>query len=100
VRFQRTVQEVLKANNLTVDDVKMLIPHQSNLRIIESTMDRLHFPADKVCINIDEYGNSSSGSVPLCFDQMRKTGKIGAGDLVILVAFGGGLTWASSLWRL
>lgn len=100
VRFQRTVQQVLKENNLSVDDVKMLIPHQSNLRIIESTMERLKLPAEKVCINIDEYGNSSSGSVPLCFDQMRKAGKIERGDLVILVAFGGGLTWASSLWRL
>ncbi len=98
--FQRIVKQVMDEANLGVDDLKMLIPHQSNLRIIDSTKERLKLPDEKVAINIQEYGNSSSGSVALCFDQMWRSGQIGRGDTVLLVAFGGGLTWASSLWRL
>jgi len=100
VKFQKLVKTVLDENNLAVDDLKMLIPHQSNLRIIESTKERLKLPDDKVYINIDEYGNASSGSTALCFDRARKENKIGPGDMVLIVAFGGGLTWASSLWKL
>ena len=99
-KFQRIVKQVLDDNKLSVDDLSMLIPHQSNLRIIDATKQRLKIPDEKVFVNIHNYGNSSSGSVALCFDQARKAGRIGKGDLVMLVAFGGGLTWASSLWRL
>ncbi len=98
--FRKTVERVLDENNLTVDDIAMLIPHQSNRRIIESTMEKLKLPPEKVCINIQNYGNSSAGSVPLCFDQMIRAGRVGKGDKVLFVAFGGGLTWASSLWQL
>ncbi len=99
-KFQRIVEHVLEVNNLSVEELKMLIPHQSNLRIIDATKNRLQLPDEKVFVNIDKFGNCSSGSVALCFDQARKAGRIGPGDLVLMVAFGGGLTWASSLWRL
>lgn len=98
--FQSALEEALEANHLTVGDIKMLIAHQSNARIIESAMRRLNLPPEKVYINIDRYGNSSAGSVPLCFDELWKAGRIGRGDIVVLVAFGAGMCWASSVWRL
>ena len=63
-------------------------------------MKKLRLPAEKVYINIDRYGNSSAGSVGLCFDQLWRAGRIKRGDHVMLVAFGGGLTWAVSVWKL
>ena len=67
--------------------------------MIQSAKEKIGLPDDKVYINIDTYGNSSSGSVGLCFDQLRKAGRIKQGDKVVLVAFGGGMTWASSVWQ-
>ena len=85
--------EVMQRNNLTADDVKWLVPHQANLRIIDATQRRTGLPAEKVMINIQKYGNTTAGTIPLCLfdweDQLKR------GDNIILAAFGGGFTWGS-----
>ena len=91
--------ETTKKNGLTLDDIDLIIPHQSNLRIIEATMEKLGLPMEKAFVNIDKYGNTSSASVPIAIDEARKEGRLRKGDIVMLVAFGGGLTWGSSLIR-
>ncbi len=99
-RFADVVGETLEKANVAVEDVDMFIPHQSNLRIIEAARKRFGIPEEKVYVNIDRYGNSSSGSVPLCLDELWKSGRVKRGDKIMFVAFGGGMTWASSLWQL
>ena len=93
------ILETAKENGLTLDDIDLIIPHQSNLRIIEATMEKLGLPMEKAFVNIDKYGNTSSASVPIAIDEARKDGRLRKGDIVMLVAFGGGLTWGSSLIR-
>jgi len=68
--------------------------------LLDSARDRLGIPPEKMYINIDRYGNCSAGSVPVCLDELRKNGKCKEGDLVMFVAFGGGLTWSSALWQM
>lgn len=85
--------DVMKRNNLTVDDVDYLIPHQANLRIIEAVSERAGFPSDKVLVNIEHYGNTSAASIPLCLDEYK--GKLKKGDKLILTAFGAGFTWGA-----
>jgi 3-oxoacyl-[acyl-carrier-protein] synthase-3 len=99
-RIVETVTECMDYCHLSVDDVKMMIPHQMNGRIIESAAKRLNFPSEKVYINIDEYGNTSAASIPLAFDGCMKTGKIKQGDIVIFVSFGAGLTWGANVIKL
>jgi 3-oxoacyl-[acyl-carrier-protein] synthase-3 len=96
-RIVETVTDCLKHNNLTIDDIKMVISHQMNARIIESAAKRLKLPDEKVFVNINEYGNTSAASVPIAFDECVRKGKIKRGDLIILVAFGAGLTWGASI---
>ena len=93
------ILETARENGLTLDDIDLIIPHQSNLRIIEATMEKLGLPMEKAFVNIDKYGNTSSASVPIAIDEARKKGHLRKGDIVMLVAFGGGLTWGSSLIR-
>ena len=96
-RIVETVTECLQACSLSVEDVRMVISHQMNARIIESAAKRLNLPDEKVFININEYGNTSAASVPIAFDECVRTGKIKRGDIVILVAFGAGLTWGANV---
>jgi 3-oxoacyl-[acyl-carrier-protein] synthase III len=98
--FSDLIQETLDKAGLTTADVDQFICHQSNARILDAARDRFGLPKDKLYINIDRYGNSSSGSVPLCLDELVAAGRVKPGDTVMFVAFGGGLTWASSLWQL
>ncbi len=98
-RIVETVTECLEKCKITLDDVKMVVSHQMNARIIESAAKRLKLPDDKIFINIHEYGNTSAASVPLAFDQAIREGKIQRGDIVILVAFGAGLTWGANVIR-
>ncbi len=93
------VKEALKTSGLTPEDVTLLIPHQANLRIITATSDRLKLDPDKVFLNLDKYGNTSAGSIPLALDEAVSSGRITEGDIILFVAFGGGLTWASSVVR-
>jgi len=97
--FQGLIAETLEKAGLTADDVDHFVCHQSNARILESARERFGIPHEKMYVNIDRVGNTSAGSVPLCLDELRTAGRIKDGQLVMLVAFGGGLTWASSLWR-
>jgi 3-oxoacyl-[acyl-carrier-protein] synthase-3 len=95
--LENLVVDTLKANKLKPSDLTLLIPHQANLRIIKATAQRLKLPMDKVIVNIDKYGNTSSASIPVALDEALKDGRIRKGDYILLEAFGGGLTWASSL---
>ena len=99
-KFRQVIREALDATGLSVDQISQFVCHQSNVRIIDAAKDRLGLPPEKVYVNIDRYGNSSAGSVGLCLDQLWRAGKINRGDYVLLVAFGGGLTWATSIWKI
>ena len=91
--------EALAHNHLKTSDVSLLIPHQANLRIINAVADRLGFPMERVMVNIDRYGNTSAASVPMALDEAVRSGRIQKGDILLLEAFGGGLTWASAVIR-
>ena len=92
--FKFAVRAMEKAN-ISLEDIDCLIPHQANLRIIESAAKKLKVSEEKVCINIDKYGNMSSASIPIALNEWAHNGKIKKDDIVLLVAFGAGLTWAS-----
>ena len=96
-RIVETVNHCLDHCDLTLDDITMLISHQMNARIVESAAKRLNLPDEKVFLNISEYGNTSAASVPIAFDDCVRKGKIKRGDIVILVAFGAGLTWGANV---
>lgn len=96
-RIVETVNHCLDHCDLTLDDITMLISHQMNARIVESAAKRLNLPDEKVFLNISEYGNTSTASVPIAFDDCVRKGKIKRGDIVILVAFGAGLTWGANV---
>jgi 3-oxoacyl-[acyl-carrier-protein] synthase-3 len=96
-RIVETVTECLDHCGLSMDDIKMFISHQMNARIIESAAKRLNLPDEKVYININEYGNTSAASVPIAFDECVRKGAIKRGDIIILVAFGAGLTWGANV---
>ncbi|MDH5265896.1 MAG: ketoacyl-ACP synthase III [Betaproteobacteria bacterium] len=87
----------LERAGITADQVDMLVPHQANLRIIEATAKHAEMPLEKVMINVDRYGNTSSASIPLALDQGLKEGRITPGMTLLLVSFGGGFTWASAV---
>ncbi len=89
----------LKHNGLEPADVDLLVPHQANLRIINALGQRLGIPESKVCVNLQKYGNTSAASIPLALNDAVQAGRLKAGDLVLLCAFGGGLTWGSALIR-
>ncbi|HSJ64301.1 MAG TPA: beta-ketoacyl-ACP synthase 3, partial [Gemmatimonadaceae bacterium] len=90
----------LDAAKLTGADVDLLIPHQANIRIIEATAKHANISMDKVYVNVDRYGNTSSASIPIALDEAIEQGRVGDGSLVLMVAFGAGFTWASTAVRL
>jgi 3-oxoacyl-[acyl-carrier-protein] synthase-3 len=91
--------QALKRAGLQSDDVDVLIPHQANIRIIEATGKHAGIPPEKVYVNIDRYGNTSAASIPIALDECVRSGRIKPGSLVLMVAFGGGFTWASAVVR-
>ncbi len=95
--MQAVALEVLEAAGKKAEDLALLVPHQANLRIIEATAHRLGVPMEKVFVNLDKYGNTSSASIPLALDEARRSGRIQKGDLVAMVTFGGGFTWAGAV---
>lgn len=100
VRVMEQVSEsVLKKAGLTKEDVDLLVPHQANLRIIEAARKRLGLTQEKVVVNVDKYGNMSSASIPVALDEAFRNQRINRGDTIVLVGFGGGLTWAGSVVR-
>jgi len=92
--------ESLEVNSLTLDDIDLLIPHQANLRMLETVIERVGIEPAKVFVNVEEYGNMASACLPIAFDQALKSGRINPGDTVLLVAFGSGFVWASALLRM
>jgi 3-oxoacyl-[acyl-carrier-protein] synthase-3 len=97
--LEEIARETLAANGLTVADVDLYVPHQANVRIIKAVADRLGLPLSNVVLNMDRYGNTSAASIPIALDEAVKDGRIVPGKLIMLGAFGGGLTWASALIR-
>ncbi|MFN2457262.1 MAG: beta-ketoacyl-ACP synthase III [Chitinophagaceae bacterium] len=87
--------ELLERNNLTGDDIAWLVPHQANKRIIDATANRMGLSHDKVMLNIDRYGNTTSATIPLCLWEWRQ--QLNKGDNLVLAAFGGGFTWGATL---
>jgi 3-oxoacyl-[acyl-carrier-protein] synthase-3 len=96
-RIVELVNECMEKCDLAIEDIAMFIPHQMNARIIESVGKRLKFTDDRIFINIDKYGNTSAASIPIALDECRRAGKLKSGDIVLLVAFGGGLTWGANV---
>ena len=93
------VHESLEANGLTTDDIDWFVPHQANKRILDSTAKKLGLPADKIVVTVERHANTSAASIPLALDEALKDGRIKTGDLVLLEAMGGGLTWGAGLVR-
>jgi 3-oxoacyl-[acyl-carrier-protein] synthase-3 len=90
-------QKALQQAGLSIEDIACVIPHQANLRIIEGIADRLGIPLERFYVNLDRYGNTSAAAVAIALDEANRTGRIKAGDFVLMVVFGGGLTWASTV---
>ncbi len=99
----RTLEEIaratLSAKGLRVEDLDLYVPHQANVRILKAVIERLGLPVEKVLMNLDRYGNTSAASIPIALDEAVREGRIKDGSLVMLGAFGAGLTWASALIR-
>ena len=97
--LEESAREALSANHFAVEDLDLYVPHQANVRIIKAVADRLGLPMEKVFLNMDRYGNTSAASIPLALDEAVRTALVKDGSLVMIAAFGSGLTWASSLIR-
>ena len=97
--MEEVCREVLGQAGLTPDDVTWLIPHQANLRIISAVGSRLGIPAERCYVNIERFGNTSAASIPIALDEAVRAGKVAPGDVVLMTAFGAGLTWAASVVR-
>ena len=94
-----TIQKLLEMENITVDDVAIVIPHQANARIIQAASKRLKIPEEKIYINIEEYANTSAASIPIALDELNRANKLKRGDLIFMVGFGGGLTYGGNIIR-
>ena len=98
--LQSMIEQAMDQCGLKPSDLTIIIPHQSNQRILESVRDKLGLPAEKVYINIERHGNTSAASVPIALHELMASERLAPGDLVLFAGLGGGLTWSSSLWRL
>ena len=99
VRFPEVIQEALDQNDLSKEDIDLLIPHQANLRISQFVQKKLQLPDEKIYNNIMRLGNTTAGSIPIALSEAWEAGKVNDGDLICLAAFGSGFTWASALIR-
>jgi len=97
--LEEVAREALTANGLTPEELTLIIPHQANLRILQAVAERLAVPEGKVVINVDRYGNTSAASIPIALDEAVRGGRIKPDDLLLLEAFGAGLTWGAALMR-
>ena len=97
--MSEVVGEVLEHNNITPDAIDWLVPHQANIRIIESTAKKLHMSMDQVVVTVDHHGNTSAASIPLALDEAVRDGKIKRDQMLLIEAMGGGLTWGAALVR-
>jgi 3-oxoacyl-[acyl-carrier-protein] synthase-3 len=94
-----TIQDVLQASRLTPSDIDLYIPHQANVRIINAAIDVLHIPRSRLFNNLDRYGNTSAGSIPLALDEAVAEGRVQPGNLIVLSGFGAGLAWGTTVIR-
>lgn len=97
--LEEIARETLAANHLRIEDLDLYVPHQANVRILKAVMERLGLPLEKVMLNLERYGNTSAASIPIALDEAVRAGRVQDGSLVMLGAFGAGLTWASALIR-
>ncbi|MFQ5690532.1 MAG: 3-oxoacyl-ACP synthase III family protein [Gemmatimonadota bacterium] len=98
-RMPQVVREALKTNGLAIEDVDLLIPHQANLRISQAVQKALGLPDDRIYNNIQRFGNTTAASIPIALHECVEAGRLAAGDLLCLAAFGSGFTWGSALVR-
>ncbi len=92
-------KEALSAQNVSAEQITHVIGHQANLRIIEAVMERLGIPMDRFCLTLDRYGNTSAASIPMCFDEAHRQGRLKEDDLILVLAAGAGFVWGSALMR-
>ncbi|RUM36007.1 MAG: 3-oxoacyl-ACP synthase [Desulfobulbus sp.] len=97
--MEDVVVQLLERQNISINDIDLLIPHQANVRILGKLMERLGVAQEKVFINVNKYGNTSAASVPIALDEASREGRLQKGDLVLFCSFGGGFTWGSMLLR-
>lgn len=97
--MDEAARDILEQHQIRADQISLVIPHQANLRIIESISEYLELPMERFFVNVDRYGNTSAASIPIALDEARRAGRIKPGDLTLLVAFGAGLTYGSALIR-
>lgn len=95
--MEDAVRGVLEKENISLEEVSLVIPHQANIRILNNLIDRLNIPPSKVFINVAKYGNTSAASIPIALDEANSSGLIAAGDTILLCSFGGGFTWGATL---
>jgi 3-oxoacyl-[acyl-carrier-protein] synthase-3 len=88
-------ESIMKKNGLSAEDVQWLVPHQANMRIITATADRMGLPMEKVMVNINKYGNTTAGTLPICMSEWWEDGLIEPGHNLILATFGAGYTWGA-----
>jgi 3-oxoacyl-[acyl-carrier-protein] synthase-3 len=91
--------KVVGEAGVTLDDVALIVPHQANVRIIDAVVERLGVESERVVMNLDRYGNTSSATIPIAYDEVVREGRVRPGDLVVFVGFGGGFTWGSLIFR-
>src|SRR6202008_1693637 len=97
IAMLNAAKKALDQAGLSIEDIACVIPHQANLRIMEGIADRLGISRDKMFVNLDRYGNTSAAAVAIALDEANRSGRIKRGDYVLMVVFGGGLTWASTI---
>jgi 3-oxoacyl-[acyl-carrier-protein] synthase-3 len=95
--FTDTCKRLMEEDGITVDDIAVIIPHQANARIVQAAGKRLGIPEEKFFLNIEEYANTSAASIPIALDELNRAGRLKRGDLIMTVAFGGGLTFGGNL---
>lgn len=97
--MEQSALQILEQNRISADQLGCVIPHQANLRIIESLANRLALPMDRFFLNLQKYGNTSAASIPIALDEAYRNGRLKSGDIVLMLAFGAGLTWGSALLK-
>ena len=97
---EENIAAVVDRSGVPLDRIDLFVLHQANARIVEGVRDALGLPPEKVFLNLDRYGNTSSGSIPLAIDEALRTGRIGPGSTIVICGFGGGLAWGTAVWRL
>ncbi len=95
--MEDSVTGLLRQENISLEAIKLFVPHQANIRILKKLLERLDFPEERVFVNLSEYGNTSAASVPIALDEANRQGLFMKGDIILLCSFGGGFTWGASL---